>query len=73
MSFPRSLTFRKLAAPAFNRAFHSSRRALIAVGDRIPSLDALQENSPGNKVNLANEAAKGKSLIIGVPAAFSKF
>jgi 2-Cys peroxiredoxin 5 len=57
------------ARPA--RSFHSSARSLIQVGDKIPNLDVLVENSPGNKVNLA-EQIKGKALIIGVPAAFSK-
>ncbi|KAI9863468.1 MAG: Peroxiredoxin-5, mitochondrial [Vezdaea acicularis] len=43
---------------------------MVKVGDRVPDLDVLVENSPGNKVNLAKEL-KGKGLIIGVPAAFS--
>ncbi|KAJ5190374.1 Redoxin [Penicillium cinerascens] len=49
--------------------FHSTAPAFVQKGDAIPSLD-LVENSPGNKVNLANEL-KGKGVIIGVPAAFS--
>jgi 2-Cys peroxiredoxin 5 len=53
------------------RNFHSSARAFIKVGDKLPNLDVLVENSPGNKINLS-EAIKGKALIIGVPAAFSK-
>ena len=53
------------------RTFHSSSRAFIQVGDKLPNLDVLVENSPGNKVNLT-EAIKGKALIIGVPAAFSE-
>jgi 2-Cys peroxiredoxin 5 len=57
------------ARPA--RSFHSSARAFIKVGDKLPNLDVLVENSPGNKVNLS-EFTKGKALIIGVPAAFSK-
>jgi 2-Cys peroxiredoxin 5 len=44
----------------------------VKVGDKIPNLDVLVESSPGNKVNLS-EAITGKALIIGVPAAFSKF
>jgi 2-Cys peroxiredoxin 5 len=36
----------------------------------VPNVD-LFEDSPGNKVNLANELASGKGVIIGVPAAFS--
>jgi 2-Cys peroxiredoxin 5 len=54
------------------RSFHSSTRAFIKVGDKLPSLDVLVENSPGNKVDLS-EFTKGKALIIGVPAAFSKY
>ena len=44
---------------------------MVKVGDPIPSVE-LVEGTPGNKVNLANEL-KGKGLIIGVPAAFSKY
>jgi 2-Cys peroxiredoxin 5 len=49
--------------------FHSTAPAFVQKGDSIPNLD-LVEDSPGNKVNLANEL-KGKGVIIGVPAAFS--
>ncbi|GAM85740.1 hypothetical protein ANO11243_037480 [Dothideomycetidae sp. 11243] len=52
------------------RAFHASRPALVKVGDTIPDIK-LMEDSPGNNVNLAQELASGKGLIIGVPAAFS--
>jgi 2-Cys peroxiredoxin 5 len=64
--------FRRLALNVSRptRAFHSSARALIKVGDQLPNLNVLVENSPGNKINLT-EAIKGKALIIGVPAAFS--
>lgn len=55
------------------RAFHSSARAFIKVGDKLPNLDVLVENSPGNKVNLIEQIKSGKALIIGVPAAFSKY
>jgi peroxiredoxin 5 len=51
--------------------FHSSRPAFVKAGDSIPDLEVLVENSPGNKVNLA-KTLKGKGIIIGVPAAFSK-
>ncbi|KAG0647073.1 Antioxidant enzyme [Hyphodiscus hymeniophilus] len=65
--------FRRLALTAARpaRSFHNSARAFIKVGDSIPQLNVLVEDSPGNKVNLAEEISKGKSLIIGVPAAFS--
>ena len=55
-----------------NRAFHGSARAFIKVGDPIPDVNVLVEKSPGNKVKLS-EQLTGKGLIIGVPAAFSKF
>jgi len=60
-----------LNASRSSRSFHASARSFIQVGDKLPNLDVLVENSPGNKVNLS-EAIKGKALIIGVPAAFSK-
>jgi hypothetical protein len=43
--------FALAARPARN--FHSSSRAFIKVGDKIPALDVLVEDSPGNKVNLS--------------------
>ncbi|CCE81522.1 Piso0_002181 [Millerozyma farinosa CBS 7064] len=54
----------------FSRAFSSSTKRLIAVGEKIPSA-SLYESSPGNEVTLAEEVAKGKSVIVGVPGAFS--
>ena len=67
---------RILATPNIFKAqlssqFHSSAAAMVKVGDKIPDLDVLMENSPGNKVNLANEITS-KGLIIGVPAAYSE-
>ncbi|KAK4231934.1 Redoxin-domain-containing protein [Podospora fimiseda] len=57
---------------ALNRNFHSSLPRFIKIGDPLPNLDCLQEGSPGNKVNLAEEASKlTKMIILGVPAAFS--
>ena len=54
------------------RSFHNTRPAFVKVGDRIPNLTkSLMETTPGNKVNLAEEMDTGKSLLIGVPAAFS--
>ena len=43
---------------------------MVKVGDSIPDIE-LVEGNPGNKVNLSKELGSG--LIIGVPAAFSKF
>ncbi|KAJ5814716.1 hypothetical protein N7474_006493 [Penicillium riverlandense] len=50
--------------------FHNTAPAFVQKGDTIPNLDVLVEDSPGNKVNLAQEI-KGKGVIIGTPAAFS--
>ncbi|KAI9696626.1 MAG: hypothetical protein M1820_008075 [Bogoriella megaspora] len=58
--FPRSIP---------SKAFHSSSRLAVNVGDRLPSVE-LMEGSPGNKVDVSKEL-KGKGLVIGVPAAFS--
>lgn len=52
------------------RSFHVSSRAFVQVGDAIPDIE-LMENSPGNKVSIAQELKKGKGIILGVPAAFS--
>jgi len=66
-----SYALRRLALSSSARSFHSSARSFIKVGEKLPNLDVLVENSPGNKVDLS-EFTKGKALIIGVPAAFSK-
>ncbi|ODV76956.1 putative thioredoxin peroxidase [Suhomyces tanzawaensis NRRL Y-17324] len=42
----------------------------ISIGAKVPSVP-LFEGSPGNSVNLAEELAQGKSVLIGVPGAFS--
>jgi len=53
-----------------NRTFHTTRMAPVAVGDAVPSVD-LFENTPGNKVNIA-DLCKGKKVVIfGVPGAFT--
>ncbi|KAK4242847.1 Redoxin-domain-containing protein [Achaetomium macrosporum] len=62
------------AAAAASRAklFHTTPRALVNVGDPLPDTDALMENTPAQRVNLAEEAKKvNNMLLIGVPAAFS--
>lgn len=43
---------------------------MVQVGDSVPSVE-LQENQPGNNVDLSKELASGSGIIIGVPAAFS--
>lgn len=45
---------------------------MVKAGDSIPNI-SLTEKDPGTKVDLQKELASGKGLIIGVPAAFSKF
>ncbi|QKX63396.1 uncharacterized protein TRUGW13939_10566 [Talaromyces rugulosus] len=57
------------ALGAQSALFHATRPALVNVGDAVPNVD-LVENSPGNKVNLAQELS-GKGVIVGVPAAFT--
>lgn len=57
-------------SPQLARSFSSSSARLVAAGDKIPSV-TLFEGSPGNEVNLAEEAASGKAVIVGVPGAFS--
>ncbi|KAK6198769.1 Redoxin [Scheffersomyces amazonensis] len=42
----------------------------ISIGSTIPAA-TLFENSPGNPVDIAQEVSEGKSVIIGVPGAFS--
>jgi hypothetical protein len=64
----RHMIARGSAINARSRAFHSSLRAAVQIGDAIPDVE-LMEGSPGNKVNLFNEL-KGKGVIIGVPAAY---
>src|ERR1700761_7175423 len=54
----------------YHSSFHNTARAMVQVGDSVPSVE-LMEGSPGNKVNLATELASGNGLIIGVPAAYS--
>jgi len=56
--------------PNSRALFHSSIRASVNVGETLPNLQVLHENSPGNKVNLAKELTEN-GVIIGVPAAFS--
>ena len=59
--------------PAIRQSAHQfkqSYRFYAAVGDAIPKT-VVFEGSPGNDVNLAKETEKGKSLLVGVPGAFS--
>lgn len=64
-------TLRAARIPRVNaRAFSVTPLRFVSVGDKVPKV-TLFEGSPGNEVVLADEAAKGKSIIIGVPGAFS--
>ncbi|KAK0625363.1 Redoxin [Bombardia bombarda] len=72
MSRPLSQSLSASSRISAARSFHTTRPVFIKVGDPLPGLDVLMENSPGNKVNLAEEAARmNKLIVIGVPAAFS--
>ena len=53
------------------RTFTASAPRRVSVGQEVPDLEVLVEDSPGNKVSLAAEFGKGNGLIIGVPGAFS--
>jgi 2-Cys peroxiredoxin 5 len=53
------------------RSFSTTTRRLLQVGDQIPSVSTLREGSPGNVVDLAELTKQGKSIIVGVPGAFS--
>ncbi|KAI5920559.1 Redoxin [Camillea tinctor] len=55
------------------RHFHATPRAAVKVGDAIPDIEALQEDSPAKKVSLAREFASGipDGVVVGVPGAFS--
>lgn len=54
-----------------SRGIQTSRKMLIKVGERLPNINVLVEDSPGNKLNLREVIKEDKALIIGVPAAFS--
>lgn len=51
---------------AGRRLFHATAPAFVKVGDKVPNVE-LMENSPGNKINIAQELKSGKGLIIGEP------
>lgn len=56
---------------ASQRSFHTTPRALVRVGDKIPESTGLFENSAANNVSLADEFQTGNGYIIGVPGAFT--
>ncbi len=56
-----------LARPiAGRRFFHATAPTLVKAGDKLPNVE-LMENSPGNKINLAEELKSGKGIVIGKP------
>jgi len=55
------------------RHFQPTQGLYIKQGDKIPSVE-LKEDSPGNRINIADEInGKKTAVIVGVPAAFSMF
>lgn len=68
--FQLSRNFIRNTVPAQTRLFSASTARFVKVGDSIPKA-AVYEDSPGNQIDLAEETASGKSIIIGVPGAFS--
>ncbi|UNI17703.1 hypothetical protein JDV02_004027 [Purpureocillium takamizusanense] len=68
VSLRRIASSRPAAAAARN--FHATSRAWVKVGDEVPTVELL-ENSPGNKVNLADEFKAANGYIVGVPGAFT--
>lgn len=48
----------------------NSLRTYVSIGDKVPATPVF-EGSPGNDINLAEETASGKTILIGVPGAFS--
>ncbi|XP_050513861.1 peroxiredoxin-5, mitochondrial [Diabrotica virgifera virgifera] len=54
----------------FQRLLHISSAKMVKVGDSIPSVD-LFEDSPTNKVNLAQLSSGKKVILFAVPGAFT--
>lgn len=69
-SLRRVAAARPMTGPA-SRSFHATPRALVKVGDEVPSVDGLFESSGSEKVSLAKEFASGDGYIVGVPGAFT--
>lgn len=63
---------RPVARQCAIRGFKTTRPTLFKAGDSVPTgLKGLQETSPGNSIDIGKEVAKGKTIIVGLPAAFS--
>lgn len=54
----------------FLRAISTTKMVQIKEGDKIPSAD-LYEDSPANKVNIADLCANKKVIVFAVPGAFT--
>jgi peroxiredoxin 5 len=67
----RTNNFNPLSSTNRARLFSSTSAIMVKAGDSIPTV-MLVEDSPGNLVDLHKELS-GNGLIIGVPAAFSRF
>jgi len=68
--------FRPAAAvPAFRapllRQFHATPPALVAVGDKIPSIELDHGFAEMVKVDLAERCAGRKVILLGLPGAFT--
>lgn len=61
---------RSTAAVQQRFSFHTSKMVQIKEGDKIPSID-LFEDSPANKVNIADLCAGKKVILFAVPGAFT--
>lgn len=54
----------------FRRTFQTTKMVQIKVGDSVPNID-LYEDSPANKVNLAELCAGKKVVLFAVPGAYT--
>ena len=43
---------------------------MVNVGDAVPNVELMEDN-PSKKVNIGQELASGKGLVVGIPGAFS--
>lgn len=60
----------RLTRPVCSRVAVPTFARLISTGAALPSAQ-LREDSPSQKVDLADETSKGTFIVVGVPGAFS--